>query len=132
LDKLHIIPYQSRELMPALLAYSDVQFIFMAPSTEGHGFPSKVYTIMACAKPLIVISGKNTPIINFLNDKDCAFLITQRDLLSNVSKMADILRNTPLSDFERLGRNGYVNIANNYSKEKVTEEYVKLVDKLVN
>ena len=87
---------------------------------------------MACAKPLIVISGKNTPIINFLNDKDCAFLITQRDLLSNVSKMADILRNTPLSDFERLGRNGYVNIANNYSKEKVTEEYVKLVDKLVN
>lgn len=57
LDKLHIIPYQPRELMPSLLAYSDIQFIFMSPDTEGHGFPSKVYTIMACAKSLIVISG---------------------------------------------------------------------------
>lgn len=132
LDKLHIIPYQSRELMPALLAYSDVQFIFMAPSTEGHGFPSKVYTIMACAKPLIVISGKNTPIINFLNDKDCAYLLTERDLNANVTKMANFLRNTSLSEFDRLGKNGYLSIENYYSKEKVTGEYVKLVDKLVN
>ena len=131
LEKLHIIPYQPRELMPSLLAYSDVQFIFMAPQTEGHGFPSKVYTIMACAKPLIVCSGENTPIINFLQDRDCAFLLTNKDLQTNVAKMTEILRSTPLSEFERMGENGYVNIANNYSKEKVTGEYVKLVDELL-
>jgi glycosyltransferase involved in cell wall biosynthesis len=131
LDKLHILPYQPRELMPSLLAYSDIQFIFMSPDTEGHGFPSKVYTIMACAKPLIVISGKNTPIINFLKDKDCAYLLTERDLKANVTKMADVLRNTSLSEFDRLGKNGYLSIENNYSKEKVTGEYVGLVDGLV-
>ena len=131
LDKLHIIPYQPRELMPSLLAYSDIQFIFMSPDTEGHGFPSKVYTIMACAKSLIVISGNNTPIINFLKDKDCAYLLTERDLQANVAKMADILRNTSLSEFERLGKNGYVNIANNYSKEIVTGMYVELVSGLL-
>lgn len=130
LDKLHILPYQPRELMPSLLAYSDIQFIFMSPDTEGHGFPSKVYTIMACAKPLIVISGDKTPIINFLKDKDCAYLLTKRDLQVAVAKIADILRKTSLSEFERLGQNGYVSIANNYSKEKVTGEYVKLVDGL--
>lgn len=131
LKKLHLIPYQSRELMPSLLAYSDIQFIFMAPQTEGHGFPSKVYTIMACAKPLIVCSGENTPIINFLNDKDCAFLVTKRELQFKVTQIAEILRNTPLSDFERMGRNGYIHIANNYSKEKVTGEYVALVKSLL-
>lgn len=128
LDKLHIIPYQPRELMPSLLAYSDVQFIFMDPVTEGHGFPSKVYTIMACAKPLIVISGDKTPIINFLEDKDCAFLLTKRNLQNNVLKMADILRSTSYEEFERLGKNGYMNIVSNYSKERVTEMYVKLVE----
>ena len=102
----------------------------MSPDTEGHGFPSKVYTIMACAKPLIVISGDKTPIINFLKDKDCAYLLTKRDLQVAVAKIADILRKTSLSEFERLGQNGYVSIANNYSKEKVTGEYVKLVDGL--
>ena len=57
LKNLHLIAYQPRELMPSLLAFSDLQFIFMAPKTEGHGFPSKVYTIMACAKPIMVCSG---------------------------------------------------------------------------
>lgn len=131
LDKLHILPYQPRDLMPSLLAYSDIQFIFMSPDTEGHGFPSKVYTIMACAKPLIVISGNNTPIINFLKDKDCAFLLTERNMQSNVAKMTDVLRGTSLSEFKRLGENGYMSIENNYSKEKVTGEYVRVVDELL-
>lgn len=34
LDKLHILDYQPRHLMPSILAYSDVQFIFMAPEME--------------------------------------------------------------------------------------------------
>lgn len=127
LNKLHIIPYQPRELMPSLLAYSDVQFIFMAPQTEGHGFPSKVYTIMACAKPLLVCSGENTPITNFLKNKNCAFLITEKELQFKVDKIAEILRNTPLGEFERMGRNGSNNITNNYTKEKVTGMYVGLI-----
>ena len=35
LEKLHVLPYQSRHLMPAILAYSDLQFIFMTPQMEG-------------------------------------------------------------------------------------------------
>ena len=31
LEKLHLLPYQPRELMPAILSYSDASFIFMAP-----------------------------------------------------------------------------------------------------
>lgn len=131
LKKLHIIPYQPRELMPSLIAYSDLQFIFMASHTEGHGFPSKVYTIMACAKPLVVCSGENTPIINFLNDKDCAFLVTKKDVQFKVNSIANFIRSTPLSELDRMGKNGYVNIANNYSKEKVTGEYVNLVKSLL-
>lgn len=130
LDNLHIIPYQSRDVMPSLLAYSDLQFIFMSPHTEGHGFPSKVYTIMACAKPLIVCSGENTPIINFLNEKNCAFLLTEREMKSKVNTMAQILRNTPLSEYTKMGNNGYQYIKNEYSKEVVTEKYVSLVNNL--
>ena len=58
LNNLHIIDYQPRQLMPAILAYSDLQYIFMTPEQEGMGFPSKVYTIMACGRPLLVCSGE--------------------------------------------------------------------------
>lgn len=80
LDNVHILPYQPRSLMPSILAYSDIQFIFMNPEMEMQGFPSKVYTIMACGRPLFVCSGKDTPIINFLQEHGCAKLITEKSL----------------------------------------------------
>lgn len=58
LDNVHILPYQPRSLMPSILAYSDIQFIFMNPEMEMQGFPSKVYTIMACGILFIGLLGK--------------------------------------------------------------------------
>lgn len=131
LYKVHLIPYQARELMPSLLAYSDIQFIFMAPQTEGHGFPSKVYTIMACAKPLIVCSGANTPIVNFLEEKDCAYLITEKDIRQKVVAMASIIRSVSKEKLAEKGWNGYKYIVADYSRDSVTEKYVELGDKLL-
>ena len=37
LNNLHILPYQARTLMPAILGYSDVQFIFMNPDMDKIG-----------------------------------------------------------------------------------------------
>lgn len=132
LEKLHLIPYQSRELMPSLLSYSDLQFIFMSPHTEGHGFPSKVYTIMACAKPIMVCSGENTPIVNFLKDKECAYLITESRKEKKVLEMAFILRNCKKENLLAMGQNGYENIALDYSKQRITSQYVDLVKNLLN
>lgn len=130
LTKLHIIPYQSRELMPSLLAYADMQFIFMASQTEGHGFPSKVYTIMACAKPLMVCSGSRTPIVNFLKDKDCAYLITEKELDKKVSEMVHTIKNTSKTELSRKGLNGFSHIERDYSKICVTNKYFELIEKL--
>lgn len=131
LENLHIVPYQPRVLMPSLLAYADLQFIFMTPKTEGHGFPSKVYTIMACSKPLLVCSSDNTPIINFLKDKNCAFLFTDKKIDDKVQKMAKLLRGIKYSNLEEMGKNGYSHIAENYSKDSVTMKYVSLADELL-
>lgn len=131
LTKVHILPYQPRELMPALIAYSDLQFIFMSPLTEGHGFPSKVYTIMACAKPMIVCSGAETPIVKFLEDKNCAFIINEQTIEVKVKKIIDILKSTTKIDLNKMGDNGLSCIQNNYSKEIVTEMYLRLINSLL-
>lgn len=131
LNKIHILPYQPRELMPSLLAYSDIQFIFMSPETERDGFPSKVYTIMACARPLLVCSGYDTPIVNFLSDKDCAYIITEKDIKKKVENAASILRNISSDDLIIKGKRGYDHIINNYTKHIIANKYVNLVDKLL-
>lgn len=131
LDKLHLLPYQPRELMPAILSYADASFIFMAPEMDGDGFPSKVYTIMACERPLLVLSGENTPIVNFLKDKGCAKLITEKDFDKKVNEMVEWLKSITKEDLQQMGRNGLAEIQAKYTKEKVTDMYVDLVDGLV-
>ena len=131
LKKLHLLPYQPRELMPAILSYSDASFIFMAPENDGDGFPSKVYTIMACERPLLVSSGKNTPIVNFLKDKGCAKLITEKDFNKKVNEMVGWLRNVTKEELSLMGKKGLAEIQAKYTKEKVTDMYVDLVDNLL-
>lgn len=130
LDKIHILPYQKRELMPVLLAYSDVQFIFMSPQMEGQGFPSKVYTIMACARPLMVCSGAGTPIVNFLEGKGCALLDTEKDQAAKVEKLYEWLRNQTKQTLRETGVRGFDVIEKEYSKEIVTGQYLELVENL--
>lgn len=130
LKKLHLLPYQPRELMPAILSYSDASFIFMAPEMDGDGFPSKVYTIMACERPLLVLSGENTPIVNFLKDKGCAKLITEQDFGKKVDEMVAWLKSVTREELKEMGRKGLAEIEAKYTKEKVTDMYVELVDTL--
>lgn len=131
LIKLHVLPYQPRHLMPAILAYSDAQYIFMTPEMEGMGFPSKVYTIMACARPLVVCSGKNTPIVNFLEPVGCAKLVTNHDLEEKTDEMAAWLETITREQLREMGMRGEKVIQEGYTKEIVTKQYVELVESLL-
>jgi len=132
LDKVHMLPYQPRHLMPSILAYSDIQFIFMHPDMDMQGFPSKVYTIMACARPLLVCSGAGTPIINFLKEYKCAKLITNKNFNQKVDAMAEWLRTVTKEELQTLGKNGVDTINKYYTKEIVANQYVDLIDSLIN
>lgn len=131
LDKLHILDYQPRHLMPAILAYSDLQYIFMTPEQEGMGFPSKVYTIMACGRPLLVCSGDNTPIVSFLKLVGCAKLITNHDLEQKTDEMAEWLKGMTREKLREMGAKGEKIIKEKYTKEIVANQYVDLVDSIL-
>ena len=131
LDKLHILDYQPRHLMPAILAYSDLQYIFMTPESEGMGFPSKVYTIMACGRPLLVCSGDNTPIVNFLKPIGCAKLVTNHDLEQKTDEMAEWLRSMSREKLREMGSKGEAVIQAEYTKDIVASKYVELCESLV-
>lgn len=131
LDKLHILDYQPRQLMPAILAYSDLQYIFMTPEQEGMGFPSKVYTIMACGRPLLVCSGENTPIVNFLKPVGCAKLVTNHDLEQKTDEMVEWLKGITRDELREMGALGEETIKARYTKEIVTKQYVNLIGSLL-
>lgn len=131
LTNVTLVPYQRRELMPALIAYADLHFIFMASQVEGHGFPSKVYTLMACAKPMLVCSGANTPIVNFLHDKGCAWIVSESDKQRKVHTLKELLLKVTVDELIEKGTKGRAVVENSYTRESVTERYLQLVNRLI-
>jgi glycosyltransferase involved in cell wall biosynthesis len=128
LSNIKILPYQNRNLMPAINSFADIHFISISKEMEQEGFPSKVYTIMACAKPMIILTGENTPLFNFLSDKNCSILISDNRNDNFVESIIS-LASDKNKQFE-LGQNGYNEIQNYFTKEKVIEQYVDLFEKI--
>jgi glycosyltransferase involved in cell wall biosynthesis len=95
---------------------------------EQEGFPSKVYTIMACAKPIVVVTGENTPLYNFLKDINCSELITNNRNVNFTEAIRKLAFDKELR--VRLGNNGYEEIIKNYSKKVVVSKYANLLKSL--
>ncbi len=128
LTNVRIFPYQRRELIPIINNHADIHFISINKQMEQEGFPSKVYTIMACAKPLIVITGEKTPLYNFLEGKKCAELVTSDRNVNFTNAIRKLASDEKLR--KELGMNGYNEIINNYSKEVIVSNYANLLNSL--
>lgn len=133
LNNISLIDYQARESIPHVINYADLHFIFMNKKLEKDGLPSKVYTIMACKKPLLVISNKNTPLYDLLENTDAAFLIENSS--NNVNEELFTVLSEALKNKDRLkqmGEKGFEMVQKDYTKEKVTEKYYKHISNLIN
>lgn len=129
ITNIRLFPYQKRETIAALNNIASVHFISINEEIENEGFPSKIYTMLASAKPTVVIAGMNTPIYNFLKDVDCSILITENREENFYQAIIKLINDDLLS--QRLGMNGQKIIENNFSKEIVVGKYVKLIHNLV-
>lgn len=131
LSNIRILPYQPRETIPAVIAFSDIQYIFMEPGIAAQGFPSKVYTVMASEKPLLVCSPENTPIVDFLTGTGCAQLVTLTDPAAKAQAIARWLETVSADRLTQMGKAGRRLIDRHYSKEIVTRRYCDLLRSLI-
>lgn len=128
LTNVRIFPYQSRGLIPIINNYVDVHFIAINQQVEQEGFPSKVYTIMACAKPIVAVTGENTPLYNFLKGKKCSEIITENRNVNFTNAIRKLAYDKVLR--KEMGNNGYNEIINNYSKKVIVSKYIDLIQSL--
>ena len=128
LTNIKVLRYQLRELMPLINSFADIHFISISKEMEQEGFPSKVYTIMACSKPMIVITGENTPLYNFLKPLNCSILISNNRNEEFVHSISVLANNE--SKKHALAQNGFDIIQQYYTKEKVVAQYLNLFENL--
>jgi colanic acid biosynthesis glycosyl transferase WcaI len=132
LTNVIVLPYQNRELLPLLNSSADAHFIFMDPKLDDQGFPSKVYSVMACSRPLIVTSKIGSSLNNFLKDKNCSWIVSDEILEDKVDNLIIGVKQlmTNLHYCQELGENGRKVIEREYAKEIVVDQYFKLIKDL--
>ena len=129
LSNIKLLPYQDRKYMPAINLFADFHFIAMDKSMENDGFPSKVYSIMASGRPMVIVSSENTPITSFLSETDTSLLVTDHSLSGFKNAVLKLALDKGLRI--SLGANGREIIDQDYTKEKVINQYVTLFEKIV-
>ena len=128
LENIKLFPYQKREVLPLINSYVDFHFISITEKMENEGFPSKIYSIMASSKPLIITTGENSPLYNFFKNINAAILISN-DINENfVHAILNLINNKNLAI--EIGNNGLQIIHNNYTKEKIIKKYLSLLNSL--
>ena len=127
LNNIKLLPYQSRDNMPALNLLADIHFIGLTKEVEFEGFPSKVYSILASAKPILAVASIGTPLYNFLEDKDCSFIISERASTKLVDLIISLMNDK--SKLDIMGQNGYNQIISNFSKDKIINSYLDIIEK---
>jgi len=89
-EAVRFLPYQPRELLSQSLSAADVHVVGLARGLAGYVVPSRVYGIMAAARPVIVCADADSETAKLVRDADCGIVVPpgRPDLLAAVLRRA--------------------------------------------
>jgi colanic acid biosynthesis glycosyl transferase WcaI len=72
---IRFLPYQPRETLSYSLSSADVHFVGLAPGLSGYVVPSRLYGVMAVARPVIVAADPDSEIAKVVSDVGCGIVL---------------------------------------------------------
>ena len=129
LANFQMVEYQPKALMPEINASCDLGLIPMTLAGARDGFPSKVYSIMACAKPVIVTAEVDSEMAGIIQVSNCGFVVPpeQPHLFIKAVELAYSKRD----QLREMGNRGRSFVEISYSKQAIGVKYDALIRDLV-
>jgi len=128
LRNIALLGYQSKELMPIINASCDISIIPMNMAGSKDGVPSKVYSIMSCAKPPIALVDEDSELRQIIEQSGCGKAVPIENKEAFSDAILEAFKKRDKLPVEGLKGRKYVE--NNYSKEAIANKYDKLIIEL--
>jgi colanic acid biosynthesis glycosyl transferase WcaI len=128
LDNIKFIGYQKREDTPMINAFSDICLVMLAPHIKGYSFPSKIYTLMGMAKPIIVMCSAECNAADFITETKSGWAVESGNCEAFTSLVEELYNNPVL--LNQFGNNSLKVIEAGYTKESVGRQYDDLIKDL--
>jgi glycosyltransferase involved in cell wall biosynthesis len=109
--------------------YSIIALVTLKEGLGQLNVPSKNYSIMAGARPVLAAVPKDSEIHRLIQDADCGYWVPPEDPRALAEAILD-LKNQP-DRLKRYGRNGRHYVAEHYSRQNQTNKYYELLHKAI-
>lgn len=129
LPNVKLLGYQPRERMPEINASSDLGTIPMKATTTSDTFPSKIYTILACARSVVVSADADSELAWLIGEAGCGRVVEPDHPEAYAAAVLDAFEHRGRLAEE--GARGRAYVVERYSKEAVGREYDALIERLV-
>ena len=128
LPNITILPYQPYSMMAEAYAASDASFVSQAAGTSSDGIPSKVYRIMACARPVIACTDVDSDLARLVAKADGGVVVPSGSprALSSAIQQAFLQR----KEWLEKGSKARTFVLRNYSRSTICTRYHELIMEL--
>jgi len=127
-ENVMLLDYQPRELMAQINGSCDLSTILMNRKVTDDGFPSKIYTTLACGKPTVVCCDDGSELISIIKESGCGEWIKSADYEGYVMAIKSYY-----DDRRRIveeGNRGRRFVMAHYSSEIIASDYDHLLKEL--
>ena len=121
------IPYQNKENLIYSLNAGDVHWCVNAKGIKGVSVPSKVYGIMAVAKPILGVLEMGTEIRCLIEDACCGICCEPGEYEKVKENIRWFIKNADTDKIKRMGKNGRNYLVNNLSKDEAIRKYKEAI-----
>lgn len=120
-----ILPHQSYDLVPQIYAASDLCLVPLASNTGSDAVPSKVYRIMACARPVLACAESDSDLAELIGMAQCGSIVAPGSAEIIVKAIGDAMRNPAAC--AAMGQAGRTHVLAHYAREAISAQYEALV-----
>lgn len=128
LDNWSFLPPQPRELLEQSLGAADVHLVSLNPAMEGLIVPSKIYGILAAARPSVFMGAASGEISNILRQFSCGTVARTE----SIAELAQAIRDFALSPEKRFsyGERARQAFSNAFAPELAIGHWARLLEKI--
>lgn len=124
MDNVMLFPLQPQQRVSEVYSLGDLSAVACRKGVGGGAIPSKTYSIMAAAMPLLLSFDENTTLWNLVKENDLGYLAPSGDAESLATQIK-----TAFAEKDKLKKKGETarSLAESrFSKEKATQKYIEL------
>jgi glycosyltransferase involved in cell wall biosynthesis len=128
LENVLILPHQPYALVPQIYAASDFCLVPLAAHSGSEAVPSKVYRIMACARPVLACADQDSDLAELVELAQCGKVVPPGSPERFADAVSEALRSP--AECIAMGLAGRAHVVAHYSRESVSGRYEALVREL--